>query len=528
VTGQDQDRELGPAGIAAFERRGISPETAARFGIYTGSLPPYEVGKKPGPVRPDRHGTIICFPTIEAGRTVATEYQSKRDGKKRVWQAEGNQKVLWNIDVLEDPVLEQHQPLVITEGRIDALTAIECGHPWSVSVPDGAPPPRRAGTPDKPEPLDPDQEATGKFEYLWRNRDQLKRVRSFIIAVDGDEPGKRLSEELVRRLSAARCRFIAYPPDPVVDDGDGGKRPCKDLNEVLLAFGQDKVREIIRDAKPFPIKGLYRLSDYPDIGALATFSPGMGQPLDELLKLWAGEFILVTGIPNHGKSTWITNLLVNLAELHGWRSAIFSPEMAVVPQYRDKIRRIRGRAGMEHLQHDLGEIDAFIQEWFTFIDADPATGAMDEDFSLDWILDRATEAVLRYGIRVLVIDPWNEVEHTKRRDETTTEYIGRAIRAMKAWGKRYGVIMIVIAHPTKDLGKEDKGKLRMPTPYDVEGSAHWYNKPDHCIVVHRDAEDPLDITTIGIAKCRFEESGRKGKVKARFDLPSSRYEVLSA
>lgn len=518
--------ELGPMGIAAMERRGISPETAARFGIFTGSRPPYEVGTKPPPVVPDRHGSILCFPTYRHDELVAIEYQQRRGGEKRVWQREGNKKVLWNHDVIEDPsLLDGRHDLVITEGRIDALTAIECGHPWTVSVPDGAPPERKAGTPDKPEPLDPDQEATGKFEYLWGVRERLKAIKRFIIAVDGDGPGKRLAEEIIRRLSAARCRFVTYPPDPVVDDGAGGKRPCKDLNEVLLAFGPDRVREIIRDAKPYPIKGLYRLSDYPDSGPLVTYSAGMGAPLDELLKLWAGEFVLVTGIPNHGKSTWVTNVLVNLAELHGWRSAIFSPEMSVVPQYRDKIRRIRARCGMEHIR-DFGPIDEFIQEWFNFIDADPATGAMDEDFNLDWILDRATEAVLRYGIRVLVIDPWNEVEHLKRRDETTTEYIGRAIRMMKAWAKRYGVIVIVIAHPTKEVGKE--GEMRMPTPYDVEGSAHWYNKPDHCLVVHRADEDPEDVSTIRVAKCRFEESGRKGAIKARFDLPSSRYEALNA
>ncbi len=43
--------------------------------------------------------------------------------------------------MLDDPALhEGRAALVITEGECDALTAIDCGYPFAVSVPDGAPP----------------------------------------------------------------------------------------------------------------------------------------------------------------------------------------------------------------------------------------------------------------------------------------------------------------------------------------------------------------------------------------------------
>jgi hypothetical protein len=65
-----------------------------------------------------------------------------------------------------------------------------------------------------------------------------------------------------------------------------------------------------------------------------------------------------------------------------------------------------------------------------------------------WLLDRATDAVLRDAIRVLVIDPWNEIERARRRDETTTDYIGRCIRALKRFARLYDVVVIIVAHPT--------------------------------------------------------------------------------
>ncbi len=56
----------------------------------------------------------------------------------------------------------------------------------------------------------------------------------------------------------------------------------------------------------------------------------------------------------------------------------------------------------------------------------------------------------------------------------------------------------------------------MPTPYDVEGSAHWYNKPDHIVIVHR-PDEAINETVIRIAKVRFEETGAKGHVSMAFN-----------
>jgi twinkle protein len=157
-----------------------------------------------------------------------------------------------------------------------------------------------------------------------------------------------------------------------------------------------------------------------------------------------------------------------------------------------------------------------------FIDADPS-GRDDDDYDLDWLLDRATDAVLRDAIRVLVIDPWNEIEHARRRDETTTDYIGRCIRALKRFARLYDVVVIIVAHPTKEVGRN--GESRPPTLYDVEGSAHWFNKPDHGIII--DGPNPdADEGVIRVAKVRFEETGEKGVVRMRFDRASARFLLL--
>jgi len=476
-------------------KRGITEGTIAQFGIFTGK----RVAKN---VIADARGDVIVFPYFERDVVVAEKY---RTVDKQLWQRQGGKKTFYNADVLDDPMLQSgERDLIITEGEIDALTAVDCGFPFVVSVPEGAPPVKNGERPGDLSPVDIENEASGKFSFLWNNRDKLKKIRKFIIAVDSDPPGQRLQAELVRRLFASRCKVVSFP--------DG----CKDLNDVLMKRGSAAVAHTINTAADMPVRGLYNLKDYPERNALETFRVGWWT-LAPHLKMFPGEFMVVTGVPSHGKSTWTLNLLANMANEHGWRSALFSPEMPTVPHLRDKLRRIKGGP--------QAHADEWIADHFVFIDADPTGETEEEDFSLDWILDKAAEAVQRDSVKVLLIDPWNEVEHARDRGESGTDYIGRSIRALKRFARARHCAVIVIAHPTKDIARD--GKQRTPTLYDIEGSAHWFNKCDHGVIVERMVDEGKpDETMIFVAKSRFEEAGVRGKVKLKFDPKTCRFSTL--
>lgn len=499
-------RTLGQAGIAAFERRGIDAETPVKCGVFTAVRLPS------GECVPDAGGKIVVFPFVEHGNEVGRKY---RGPNKTFWQDVGGRRTFWNADVMDDPALEDgRQALIITEGEIDALTAIDCGFPFSVSVPDGAPAVPKDGEPEKLDPLDPAAETSGKFEFMYNNRDRLKRIKRFIIAVDNDGPGKRLAAELVRRLSPARCAFVTYPA------------PHKDLNDVLMHDGQEAVRKILNDAKPYPVRGLYHLSEYPAADAIDAHAVGW-DGWNAYLRIFPGELMVVSGIPSHGKSTWVLNLLWNLANIHHWRSALCSPEMPAVPVLRDRFRRMTMKHKPDPVfeKEQIARADAWTERHFVFIDTDPTgTGDNDEPFDLAWIIDRATDAVLRDGIRVLVIDPWNEIDHARDRNESAVDYIARGLRMLKRFARQYGVVVIVVAHPTKEVNKD--GKQRTVNLYDIEGAAHWFNKCDHGIVVERGAgDDPT--STIHILKVRFDETGKRAKLKMTFDKETSCFTPMS-
>ncbi|MBY2932538.1 AAA family ATPase [Rhizobium leguminosarum] len=498
---------LGPAGALAFQNRQIDPQVAVLSGAYTGKAVTGADGSTT--VEPDAAGNIVVFPFIDGGRPVGEKYRAP--GKK-FWQRKGGRKTFWNADCMDDPALEEgHKALIITEGEIDGLTAIDCGFHTTVSVPDGAPPVRDGEDPDQLDDAIPDDDSRGKFEFVYNNRHRIKRIKRFILAVDNDPPGRRLAAELVRRLGAARCSFVSYPEG------------CKDLNDVKMRHGPDAVVRVVTEAKPYPVKGIYLLSDYPELDEPVTYSTGWPD-LDDYLRVWLGELMVVTGIPGHGKSTWTMNLCVNLARNHGWRVGVASFEIPTVPALRFKLRLAASALGTKQwTRDDVAEADVFIQQHFVFIDADP-TGEADDDMTLEWLLDRAADAVMRHSIRVLVIDPWNEVEHYRPKGESETQYINRALRQIRKFALRYGVLAIVVAHPTKELGKG--GESRTPTLYDIEGSAAWYNKPDHGVVI--DVPDPdLHETVVWVKKARFSWSGRKGDVTLEYLPETEGYRSLN-
>jgi Toprim-like len=69
---------------------------------------------------------------------------------------------------------------------------------------------------------------------MWNNRERLMRerlmkVKRFVLAVDDDAAGKRLHDEIVRRLLASRCMMVRYPLG------------CKDANQVLKVDGKTAI-----------------------------------------------------------------------------------------------------------------------------------------------------------------------------------------------------------------------------------------------------------------------------------------------
>jgi twinkle protein len=261
----------------------------------------------------------------------------------------------------------------------------------------------------------------------------------------------------------------------------------------------------VRAAKPYPVKGLYKLSEYPNVGEPVTYETGFIN-LNPHLCLWRGEFMVITGIPSHGKSRFALELLASLARCHKHRSAIASFEMRIAPYVRDVLREcFIGKAAKDLTLSDKRSADAWIEEMFVFIDQDPREES--EEATVEWLIDRGGDALVRYGIDWLLLDPFNQIEHKRERGESEPDYQGRVIRSLKRFARSYDCGVIVVAHPTKDV-KLPNGEIRQPTLYDIAGSAHWFNAADHGVIICGDTKS--DVREVVVEKSRYRSAGAPG------------------
>ncbi len=466
-----------------FVKRGISERTLRRAQIGYGP----SFGKKYG----------IQFPYYKGGAVVNIKHRTL---DKEFRQESGAEKCLY----LFDEIAKGGDTLIITEGEIDALSTIEAGFDRVTSIPDGAP---SAGS----------KTYATKFDFLESAADILAGYKRVILLCDNDAPGKTAESELARRIGVEKCYRVEYPAG------------CKDANDVLQNHGVGELQRVINTAQPYPVDGIF------SVGSLKTevcqlYERGENRGLstgwlgvDKLYTVRRGELTIITGIPGHGKSTWLDALLVNLIELHALRFAIFSPENwppeRHAQSFVEKINRMpfrRDGRTVRRMTRDEAEraLDD-LAEYIYFIMPEERLCTVDE------ILSKARVLIARHGINGLVIDPWNEVEHAIEKGEREDQYISRSLSKIRRFARLNGVHVWVVAHP-KNLSKDKDGNYKPPTMYEISGGAHWRNKADNGVCVFRN-DFANDITTIIIQKVRFREVGQVGETYLKFCRDVGRY-----
>lgn len=406
-----------------LDARRIDPIMAEKFGIHT---------------MPRSGRNWLAIPYVEQGKVVNHKYRltSESHGYQ---MDDGAPLTLWNHDVLLDASLAP-QPLIITEGEWDALAILSAGKRRVVSVPNGAP----------QKSSDDDGLVEGKrYAWFWRCEPILSRVEKVILCVDNDEAGRALSADLCRLFGPERCMFVTYPEH------------CKDANEVLDLYGHDALVQMLDAAKPYPIKGLYVMDDFPEREEIVSYPIGI-DALDDMMAVVPGTLTVLTGYANMGKSSVMNAIMGSLIRLN-IPVCIASFETDVKPILRDHLRAaVMGCTLHDARTKDMSSADELIRDNITII-----TQLVDEDDEMDLtaFLELCRTSVIRDGTKVVVLDPWNELEHKRRSGESETDYISRALRAIKKFTKQYNVAFWIVAHPTKPF----EGRARIPGLYDVSG-----------------------------------------------------------
>jgi twinkle protein len=476
LTAQTLDR-LKPDHLAMLQARGLDIETLARHGVVSCDR---------------RDGDWVAIPYLADGRVVNHKYRTVA-GEKRFYQDTGTTKQFWNLDVLRDASLGD-LPVIIAEGEFDALIAIQCGFPRTMSVPDGAP----------AEAIGENADSV-KYTFVTDAMKQLADVREIILATDGDSPGVNLMNDLALRLGRDRCKFVRYPRD------------CKDLNDAFKLYGARGVTATLTRAEWCRVDGIYRMSDLPPIEDLPVFRLNM-PVVDDHFRIRPTDLSVVTGIPSHGKSSWLNAIGCQMVLEHDWTVAFASFEQQPQRDHRRNLRTYFHRKRVIYQnEEERAEADHWIDRRFSFI-----VPSDEDEVTLEWTLEKARAAIVQHAARLVIIDPWNEMDHVRPRDISLTEYTGFAIKSLKRLARRFNVHVMVAAHPAKQL-RDDQGGFKIPSLYDVSDSAHWYNKPDAGMIVWRGK----DKTIVRVAKSRYHDQiGKPGDIDIRFNPDTNHYQAI--
>lgn len=391
------------------------------------------------------------------------------------------------------------KPWILTEGEWDTLAAIEVGEQNVCSLPDGAVQPTE-DTPAK----------SGKLHAIRAAWPQIQAGGGYVIlALDNDPAGDATRDVLIDIFGRWRCYVVDWPAHEQATGPDG---KCKDLNEVLQLLGPQACKRVIREARALKLEGVFKPSEIkrrPPREYHSTGLPGM----DDHLRLFRGELCIWTGHTSHGKSTALMSVLCHLAK-QGLKIGLAAFEA----DYHEDILPFVNNWLYGEQANEETEKDAHL--WFDerFVLISHEIEPLKNPATADWLIQQAQDAKGRFSIDVLVVDPWNKLQHKRRPYENETEYIGRALAEFRNFGQAYNAIVIVVAHPTKESGKEGE----IPSEFDINGSMNWGNAADHIVIVFR-PDKKLTSTFINVPKSRVKKAGKVGGKWFVFSEATNKY-----
>jgi twinkle protein len=391
--------------------------------------------------------------------------------------------------------------LLICEGEIDALAWMTSDLPDNVSVvsiPNGAPAKVRDGK------ITPEDDK--KFAYIWRAKRELESAPRIILNTDNDGPGNALKEEIIRRIGSSKVWIIDL-------------EDYKDASAALETEGKDYLAGQLEDCQPVPMIGLHGAEVFSDAvldlyenGQLRGARTGLSS-LDEFIQIAPGMVTVVTGFPSSGKSDFIDQLCLNLAQSMKYKTVFCSfekpPELHLM-QLAQKLTKRPFFEGSENRMtpEERDHAQAWLKEHFLFMDY-----RRDGPTTIEGILDIASTAVMRMGCRILVIDPYNYI--TLSNNSKETDEISSLLTQVQQWAKSHDAHVFFIAHPTK-ISPDRRGSKVVVSGHDIAGSAAWFAKADIGITLWRDPHD-IDPPEAHVWKVRWSWVGKHGVCPLKFD-----------
>ena len=422
----------------------------------------------------------ILLPYFKNGKIV--NYKTRGIDGKFFTQSRDAEPTIYNYDRCADS-----DAIVICEGEMDSLSWEVAGIEFHTSVNMGA-------------PNSNDKNIDKKLECISNCYEVFEQAKAIYIATDEDENGRNLQKELVRRFGAEKCLLVDLSP-------------YKDANEVLLSEGTESLKKRLKIASTPKVEGIFNVDDV-SASMLDGFHNGQERGttthIDSVDNAWTwrnGEVNIWTGYQNEGKSLFLNQLATLKAVFDGWKFAVFSPEnMPINDFFNDIIEMYIGRSSdpfhgnLQMTLEEYKEAMDFVKKHFFII-------YPKKDFQLNTIFEKAKFLVKTKGIRSLIIDPYNTIQHRMRSGEREDLYISRFMSELKRFALDQNISVNLVAHQVTPM-KDNDGRYIKPDVNRIKGGGTFADKADNVMFVWR-PERALDysstLVTFGSQKIKKQK-----------------------
>jgi len=439
----------------------------------------------------------IAFPRIfETGEIAGFNYRLNSDSEKTFQQEPKTAQPFFGQHLVEG-----NEVLNIAEGEKDAMALAWMGFENCVSVPAGA-----------------NSYTYEMHDFLMKNK--FKRINLF---ADMDKAGEEMVKIFLKKWNGKFYRV---------------ELPCKDAQECLLKIEnaaltvaqcvenailhEPEIKLIIKEPEGKEL--IFIPKENLDESALEIWEKGypkglslsMGKEMDEHLKLLPGQLTIITGTPNSGKSELAELMIVNLSIQYDWKWLLFIPETWPQGMIKHRMisKKLKRRTFGKYISKEEFERES---EWFH------------EHFKIIETEETVTPEQLKDEMQNndyngILIDPWNELDVVRDKNDTETEYIRKYLMDLKKVARNKQTSVFLVAHPVKMQRGKD-GEYPKPNLFDIAGSAQFYNKADNGLTIWRDAKKNESVLTI--AKVKHGVMGRLGELPIIFNEDWRGFEILS-
>lgn len=405
----------------------------------------------------------VQFNYFRNGELINTKF---RDGAKNFKLVKDAERILYNLDSCH-----LSKEIIIVEGEMDALSFIECGIHNVVSIPNGS------------------TLGNVNLDYIDNCIEYFENKDKVYLALDNDEAGINTRNEIIRRFGSKMCFLVDF-------------KDCKDANEYLVKYGVESLKKTIDDAKEIPIEGVSSVNDWKDEfddylvnGMKKGFQTGL-QSFDNIFSTYTGQYIVVTGKPSSGKSDFVDMICLGYIRKYGWPVAYASPENKPNKIHAGKIiSKICGQwiNRPDQIKTDwYNKAVSYMNDKIKYID-------LNGSYDLDLVLAKAQQLIFKYGIKVLVLDPYNKVRKKDSLNKNINEYTNDYLLEFDTFCRKNDILGILVMHPKK-LDKQTEFDF-----YDIKGGGEVADMTPHILLVDRDYE--AQMTKVKVLKIKFAHLG---------------------